>query len=303
MLINEVIQQVDLSKRAVKYYEEQGLLRVAKDGNGYRNYTEVNILTLKEISIYRKLGISIQDIKTLLHSKDKALLEQIYNDKFQSHQSEQEELDALYSFIRNHDADAVNQIIDYKTIAQALQDMVPGFYGYYFMNHFLPYLQIQITTPEQQQAYKNIIEFWDNADIKIPLFIKCISYFMYRFTPKSSIKQMVSRMEHQLQQYLHPTEEEYAKLRDQTKKNVKLKNSFLYKYHPAFISQRRYMRNLQDQGYNDIFIPNMIALSPKYKEYHDALMDINNRICKDLGLYYDSKYNLIMKKKAESQSK
>lgn len=33
MLINEVIQQVDLSKRAVKYYEEQGLLRVAKDGN------------------------------------------------------------------------------------------------------------------------------------------------------------------------------------------------------------------------------------------------------------------------------
>ena len=123
---------------------------------------------------------------------------------------------------------------------------------------------------------------------------------MYRFTPKSSIKQMVSRMEHQLQQYLHPTEEEYAKLRDQTKKNVKLKNGFLYKYHPAFISQRRYMRNLQDQGYNDIFIPNMIALSPKYKEYHNALMDINNRICKDLGLYYDSKYNLIMKKKAES---
>ena len=208
MLINEVIQQVDLSKRAVKYYEEQGLLRVAKDENGYRNYTEENIDTLKEICIYRKLGISIQDIKTLLHSKDKQLLEQIYNDKSHSLQSEQQELDALYSFIQNHDADAVNQLIDYKTIAQALQDMVPGFYGYYFMNHFLPYLQIQITTPEQQQAYKNIIDFWDTADIKIPLFIKCVSYFMYRFTPRASVKQMVSKMENQLQQYLHPTEEQ-----------------------------------------------------------------------------------------------
>lgn len=122
---------------------------------------------------------------------------------------------------------------------------------------------------------------------------------MYRFTPRASVKQMVSKMENQLQQYLHPTEEEFAKLLEQTKKSVKLKNSFFYKYHPAFISQRRYMRNLQDQGYNDIFIPNMIALSPKYKEYHDALMDINSRICKDLGLYYDSKYNLVMKKNAE----
>ena len=55
------------------------------------------------------------------------------------------------------------------------------------------------------------------------------------------------------------------------------------------------MKNLQDSGYNDIFIPNMIILSPKYKEYHDALTSINNRICNDLGLYDDSNYNLLMK--------
>lgn len=78
-------------------------------------------------------------------------------------------------------------------------------------------------------------------------------------------------------------------------KNVKLRNSFFCKYHPAFISQRRFMRELQNQGYNDIFIPNMIALSPKYKEYHDALTAINKRICDDLGLYYNSNYHLIMK--------
>ena len=43
------------------------------------------------------------------------------------------------------------------------------------------------------------------------------------------------------------------------------------------------------------FIPNMIILSLKYNEYHDALISINNRICNNLGLYYDSNYNLIMK--------
>lgn len=296
MRINEVIQLVPLSKRAVKYYEEQGLLHVEKDENGYRNYTEDDVAVLKKISIYRKLGINIRDIKTLLKSGDVQLLEQIYQEKMNSHQAEEEELKALRSFIQTQNADAFCHAIDYQTIAQALQDMIPGFYGYYFMNHFMPYLQIRITTPEQQTAYENIIAFWDNAEIKIPLFMKAVSYLMYRLTPKPTLDQMTIKMDAQLKKYVNSTEEDYVKLREQTRKNVKLKNSLLFKYHPAFISQRKFMKQLQDQGYNDIFIPNMAALSPKYKEYHDALMAINDRICNDLGLYYDSNYNLVMKK-------
>ena len=56
MLINEVIRQVDLTRRAVKFYEEKGLIKPSKDSNGYRNYTEEDIQRLKEISVYRKLG-------------------------------------------------------------------------------------------------------------------------------------------------------------------------------------------------------------------------------------------------------
>lgn len=296
MQINEVTQQVDLSKRAIKYYEEQGLLTVKKDSNGYRNYTEKNLTTLKEIAVYRKLGINISDIKQLLKSKDIQLLETIYEQKASDLHVQQKQLEALRSYIQDHNVDRIYESVDYQTIAQALQDMIPGFYGYYFMNHFMPYLQIPITTKEQQIAYENIIQFWDNTTIRIPFFMKLMNFIFYRFTPKASMEQMVSRMESQIQQYLNPSEEEYKKLKEQTIRNVKLKNSLFYKYHPIFISQRKFMKQLQKQGYNDIFIPNMIALSPKYKEYHDALMNINNRICNDLGLFYDSNYNLILKK-------
>lgn len=296
MQINEVTQQVDLSKRAIKYYEEQGLLTVKKDSNGYRNYTEKNLTTLKEIAVYRKLGINISDIKQLLKSKDTQLLETIYEQKASDLHVQQEQLEALRSYIQDHNVDRIYESVDYQTIAQALQDMIPGFYGYYFMNHFMPYLQIPITTKEQQIAYENIIQFWDNTTIRIPLFMKLMNFIFYRFTPKASMEQMVSRMESQIQQYLNPSEKEYKKLKEQTLRNVKLKNSLFYKYHPIFISQRKFMKQLQKQGYNDIFIPNMIALSPKYKEYHDALMHINNRICNDLGLFYDSNYNLVLKK-------
>ena len=81
MKIHEVVKEAGLSKRAVKYYEEEGLLTVKKDQNGYRNYSEENIRTLKEISVYRKLGIGIKEIKKLLAGDDKDLLMRIYKEK------------------------------------------------------------------------------------------------------------------------------------------------------------------------------------------------------------------------------
>ena len=294
MRINEVIQQVDLTKRAIKYYEQEGLLSVAKDKNGYRNYTNEDIKTLKEISVYRKLGISIKDIKTLLSTRDKQLLEEIYKSKISELESYKNEINLLEKFIYNNDVEEIYEKLDYENIGKAIQDMIPGFYGYYFMNHFMPYLQIKIETKDQEEAYKKIIEFWDNANIKIPLFMKITSFILYKL-PKQDINKMVELMDKKTKEYINISEEDYEKLKDQTIKNVKMKNTFFFKYHPAFISQRKFMRNLQDSGYNDIFIPNMIKLSPKYKEYHEALININKRICDDLGLHYDSKYNLIMK--------
>lgn len=47
MLLNEIINEVGMTKRAVKYYEEKGLLSVDKDNNGYRNYTAQDVETLK----------------------------------------------------------------------------------------------------------------------------------------------------------------------------------------------------------------------------------------------------------------
>ena len=69
------------------------------------------------------------------------------------------------------------------------------------------------------------------------------------------------------------------------------------RFHPVYISQRKFMKELQDKGYNDIFIPNMKKLSQTYKVYHDAMTAMNQRICSELGLYYDTNYNLLRKKR------
>lgn len=295
MRLNEVIKQVDLSKRAIKFYEEKGLLKTKRDSNGYRNYTDKDISLLKEISSYRKMGIGLSDIKEILN--DKSVLKQILIEKKKEITISQNELEALEKFIENNNIEELYDSVDYKTLADAIQNSIPGFYGYYFLNHFLPYLQIRIQTKEQQEAYNRLIEFWDNTNIRIPFLMKLNSWILFKLNSKKSLIVQIEQIDSQIKEMLNPTEEEYEKLRKKVNDGYKLKNSIFYKYSLIGISQRKFMKELQNKGYNDIFIPSMIALSPKYKEYHNALMAINKRICDDLDLYYDTNFNLIKKKK------
>lgn len=295
MRLNEVIKQVDLSKRAIKFYEEKGLLKTKRDSNGYRNYTDKDISLLKEISSYRKMGIGLSDIKGILN--DKSVLKQILIEKKKEITISQNELEALEKFIENNNIEELYDSVDYKTIADAIQNSIPGFYGYYFLNHFLPYLQIRIQTKEQQEAYNRLIEFWDNTNIRIPFLMKLNSWILFKLNSKKSLIVQIEQIDLQIKEMLNPTEEEYEKLKKKVNEGYKLKNSIFYKYSLIGISQRKFMKELQNKGYNDIFIPSMIALSPKYKEYHNALMSINKRICDDLDLYYDTNFNLIKKKK------
>lgn len=295
MRLNEVIKQVDLSKRAIKFYEEKGLLKTKRDSNGYRNYTDKDISLLKEISSYRKMGIGLSDIKGILN--DKSVLKQILIEKKKEITISQNELEALEKFIENNNIEELYDSVDYKTLADAIQNSIPGFYGYYFLNHFSPYLQIRIQTKEQQEAYNRLIEFWDNTNIRIPFLMKLNSWILFKLNSKKSLIVQIEKIDSQIKEMLNPTEEEYEKLKKKVNEGYKLKNSIFYKYSLIGISQRKFMKELQNKGYNDIFIPSMIALSPKYKEYHNALMAINKRICDDLDLYYDTNFNLIKKKK------
>ena len=63
MRINEVETIVGITKKNIRFYEEQGLLEPKRNlENGYRNYNESDVRTLQIIKVFRKLGISIEDI-------------------------------------------------------------------------------------------------------------------------------------------------------------------------------------------------------------------------------------------------
>ena len=65
MRIHEAAKAVGCTQRAIKLYEEKGLLPpISRSENGYRDYSEEDIRILHEIQAYRKLGISLSDMVT-----------------------------------------------------------------------------------------------------------------------------------------------------------------------------------------------------------------------------------------------
>lgn len=290
MLLNEIVKEVSMTKRAIKYYEEKGLLSVKKDNNGYRNYTKEDVEILKKISIYRKLGIGIDDIKKLLETDDNKILLNIYHQKLQEKQTHESELEALEEFIDNGNPDKANELLDYKTIENAIESMLPEEeWADYLISHFKPFLNVRIKTPEQKQALINILEYCDNTTLKTPFMMKL------GIKLAGGITSETRTADEMIAYYRDISEEEYERLKAGVLKGAKLKSGIL-RYHPSYVAQRKMMKEYQDKGYNDIFIPNLMILSPKYGEYKRALDSINDRICRELGLHYDSNFNLVIRK-------
>ena len=67
--IREMSLQYGISARALKYYEEMGLMTSTRSGDyAYRMYDETAVKRLEQILILRKLNISIKDIRRIFNT-------------------------------------------------------------------------------------------------------------------------------------------------------------------------------------------------------------------------------------------
>lgn len=69
MKIKQVEELVDITRKNIRFYEEQGLLSVGRAENGYREYGMEDVKRLKQIRLLRRLSVPIEDIKQLLGGK------------------------------------------------------------------------------------------------------------------------------------------------------------------------------------------------------------------------------------------
>jgi len=64
--INEVEKIVGITKKNIRFYEEQGLLSPKRNKeNGYREYDDSDVKILEQIKLLRKLGLPIDEIRSM----------------------------------------------------------------------------------------------------------------------------------------------------------------------------------------------------------------------------------------------
>ena len=66
MKINEVERLVGITKGNIRFYEKEGLLTPGRNSeNGYRDYSEADVIWLKKIKLLRMLDVPIEEILRL----------------------------------------------------------------------------------------------------------------------------------------------------------------------------------------------------------------------------------------------
>ena len=74
MNIAEAERRTGLTRANIRFYEKEGLLTPTRGANGYRDYTEDDVQTLRKIMLLRRLRLSVPDIRAI-ESGEKALPE------------------------------------------------------------------------------------------------------------------------------------------------------------------------------------------------------------------------------------
>lgn len=66
MKINQVAELVGITKKNIRFYEEQGLVEPERNPeNGYREYTLKDVAQLEKVKLLRQLGITCENIRKL----------------------------------------------------------------------------------------------------------------------------------------------------------------------------------------------------------------------------------------------
>lgn len=288
MLINEAARKCGITKKAVQYYVEQGLVDPKVLENGYRDFSEEDTKVLKRVVLYRKLGLSIREIRRVL--EDRGEISGIFYQReleLEQEKTKQEWLKRLAAGEAIEDLEPeIDPLSSNTIIIQKLGELFPGYYGKIIRLHFSRYLTGKVETEEQKKAFHQIIEFFDRVpEIRLPDDLR---EYLDACMEEGSGEEETERLRRVLQ------EQEYAlqNLDEFVRNHKKILDDYQkyrqteeYQNSPACRLMETMKQICAANGYDDTFIPAMRKLSPLYNEYYEQLLKANEQFTKSYPEY------------------
>ncbi|MBQ6662595.1 MAG: MerR family transcriptional regulator, partial [Firmicutes bacterium] len=126
MKINQVAELTGLTKKNIRFYEEQGLVDPDRDpGNGYREYSLADVEQLKRVKLLRQLGVSCENIRRV--KEGSLALDQCLRDRQRELEAESHDLEQMKEMCRLMEGD-VDELsaVDASTYLEKMAELEKG---------------------------------------------------------------------------------------------------------------------------------------------------------------------------------
>ena len=288
MLINEVAKNCDVTKKAIQYYVSQGVIAPTFLENGYSDFSEEDVNVLKKVVLYRRLGLSVPEIKRVL--QDQNDVKEILYQRVLELEREKVKQGILRQLSEGVDIEDlacdINDINSKTIIIQRLLELFPSYYGKFISLNFARYLTGKIETEEQMQAFGDIIEFFDNVpELNIPSDLQA---FMDEYLDFYSSEEGVETI-NSIIQGKHDAMQDIAAFMGENKEKIeeyqRIKQTDEFKNSPAYRLMEVMKEFCASSGYYEVFIPAMRRLSPNYNAYYEQMLVANEKFVKEYPEY------------------
>lgn len=279
MLRNEVQEKTNLSRKAIEYYEEKGLIHPIKLENGYRDYSDEDVEVLKKISLLRNLGLSISEIALYLDSKEEALASILRRKEHELDICEKRK-NVLKLIVKGESVDLINDelaIIEaQETIYDKLIRIFPGYFGQLIFSSYKIFLNESLNKDEEA-AFNEYIKFLDS----LPNFelskaekdyIEAISSSFDMNTLDDLNKGKLIAIENS-KTWLEENED-YIKAYKEYKNTDEYKNGLMKSI------QDKLKKFMQENNYYEKAIPLIRKFSKSYDAYYEKLLKANEEYLK-----------------------
>ena len=279
MLRNEVQDKTNLSRKAIEYYEEKGLVHPKKLENGYRDYSDGDVEVLKKISLLRNLGLSISEIALYLDSKEEVLASILRRKEHELDICEKRK-NVLNLIVKGESIDLINEelaVIDaQETIYDKLIRIFPGSFGQLIFSSYKIFLNESLNKDEEA-AFNEYIKFLDS----LPNFelskeekdyIEAISSSFDMKTLDDLNKEKLIAIENS-KTWLEENED-YIKAYKEYKNTDEYKNSLIK------LIEDKLKKFMQENNYYEKAIPLIRKFSKSYDAYYEKLLKANEEYLK-----------------------
>lgn len=273
---SEVEKISGLTRKAILYYEDKGLIRPLKGENNYRTYSQEDVDRLLQISIYRKLGLSISEIKNIFASEGKGL-GSILRDRKYRLGLEESKKNLLEKLIKTQDFEEISKELENlekeETIYERLTRIFPGYFGHIFFMTYKPFLGDKLDE-DQEPAFHELIKILDSLP-EID-FTEEEKAYIEKLTKSFDLEDLEALSQEKIQA-VYNYKEWMEDNKDKVKAYEDFKESEDYKSSQAKKISDKLKDYMVKNNYYNLVIPLIRKISPSYDAYYKKLLEANEK--------------------------